>query len=1255
MSAWWQSLAQWLVDYYVLATLLLAAAFVCLVLIRQPARRLAVGWAAMGSLALLAILVAVPGWPRLGISPEPDAPAVPVGIGVSLAPATDLGTGLREKDGHAGPSGASPAQDYELVISEKELRGLMAAGASDEAPANKARSSSVIPARVQRARDKAGSEAKVFAVPTDWEIDWAGLAIGLFVAGAALSLAWLGLGAIQVRWLRRHSYEAPANLQALLRRVVGDRKPPRLLLSPQLSQPVATGTFRPIILLPAQSASGAAESQLEAVLAHEWAHIGRGDLWLLALSRWLLAALFAHPLYWWLRGRIREDQEALADAAAAGADGAIDYAATLLHWVRLGRKRRGAAAALALWGKPSELKRRITMLLNPQFPVETRCPGHWRWGAMSLMGVGVLALSVLTLRPLPPATAEAPPAKPAAPAKKDPPKTPQIVDADVEIAIETRRAILDVYGAMPVPSPAAKAPPRPKAGEIVKFAGRVDNHDKKPVADAPVTVIAWQSGNAARPQVLAQAKTDAKGRYQVQAKMPADNPNIAVVVSAKGYGQGWSFLQPGAEAVIRLAPEQIIRGRLIDLQGEGAANVKIQVCRIGPRPAGGPGYYYRAVPPAPVRVIKKLDGNMMMAPKADVVEPAALSFMEPPANLPFWPKAVTTDSQGRFTLQGIGRGQGVGLQIRDPRYAMQALDVPPAKDKPATVTLVLSQARVIDGTVTDADTGKPIPGARLRIPSARNRLVNTVFFANGRGGDADWKGRRMSNQYQTLAFFDPYGPGGMDELPGIDVRADKEGKFRVPLFLANSYGLEVTAEGEPYFHRTQTVGWPKAAARQTVRVTLRRGIWLHGEVTEKPSGKAVANARIDFWGPAKLPEGVPAPGTLTTAADGTFKVLMPAGAWKLMVNGATSDFVVQKVPAATLVTDQALRVSVPNGPVQTFEPNDKKKFFYPDGYTAVELKPRSDPQDVAVELRREVFKGKLIGPDGKPVAKASMFYHHPLPFPSVVPPKEKTSKLLLGYLNAYQPLPSEPAVRPIEVRDGQFEVPVRDVEATYQLYFLDAEKSLGALAEVNAKKARAKEPTVQLAPCGSAKARFVDEKGKPLEKFSPELWMLLPPGPHALMYQPGNHAGRWANGLRYAAFSPDGKVLAVQNRIRLWQELVASPSPAHNQISVRQADPLHYGKGPFTDAKGDINLPALISGATYRLITVDGQTKEFKAESGKTLDLKQFTIKQPPPPPNNLVPPPPLPPVNVNIPLELKTKVDPNAKDAKPTPEKPKK
>ena len=114
---------------------------------------------------------------------------------------------------------------------------------------------------------------------------------------------------------------------------------------------VAIGIWRPTILLSAALAAnnsrgltapgapGDPGSTLRAALAHEWAHVRNRDLWLLALGRYLLLVLYAHPLFWWLRRAVRNDQECLADAAAAGPS-RHDYAEELLRWARLCPRRR---------------------------------------------------------------------------------------------------------------------------------------------------------------------------------------------------------------------------------------------------------------------------------------------------------------------------------------------------------------------------------------------------------------------------------------------------------------------------------------------------------------------------------------------------------------------------------------------------------------------------------------------------------------------------------------------------------------------------------------------------------------------------------------------------------------------------------------------------------------------------------------------------------------------------------------------------
>src|SRR5204863_456826 len=113
--------------------------------------------------------------------------------------------------------------------------------------------------------------------------------------------------------------------------------------------------------------------------------------------------------------------------------------------------------------------------------------------------------------------------------------------------------------------------------------------------------------------------------------------------SAKGLGLGYHSFQAGGKAVIRLQPEQAIHGRLIDLQGQPAAGVELRVCRLGKRNSGAAG----GVLFRPVRAINlaiSADGKRMagMGMAGNEESPVG-RFRDPPANLPLWPKSVTTD------------------------------------------------------------------------------------------------------------------------------------------------------------------------------------------------------------------------------------------------------------------------------------------------------------------------------------------------------------------------------------------------------------------------------------------------------------------------------------------------------------------------------------------------------------------------------------------------------------------------------------
>jgi hypothetical protein len=154
-------------------------------------------------------------------------------------------------------------------------------------------------------------------------------------------------------------------------------------------------------------------------------------------------------------------------------------------------------------------------------------------------------------------------------------------------------------------------------------------------------------------------------------------------------------------------------------------------------------------------------------------------------------------------------------------------------------------------------------------------------------------------------------------------------------------------------------------------------------------------------------------------------------------------------------------------------------------------------KEVNLTLRRGVtVKGRLLGLDDKPVPHAVML------------------------VSGHRPQ-AEKTMHPIDVRDGTFEVRGLDPDKPYRLLFVDhpnrirslmtveslksfgqlwltpllgPENKHGAALEVVPKKVEG-ELTVKLEPCGAAKVRFVDDKGKALAGYAPWLQLVVTPGP----------------------------------------------------------------------------------------------------------------------------------------------------------------
>ena len=149
---------------------------------------------------------------------------------------------------------------------------------------------------------------------------------------------------------------------------------PLLAWSREVAAPVLIGLAKPVVLLPVALASRLTPDQLEAVLAHELAHLRRLDPWAVALQRVVETVLFFHPAVWWMSRRLDASREEACDdlVVAAGCDPA-DYAEALVRCseVRLedaGLSGRLATRLSATGRGGASLRHRVLRLLGQSEP-----------------------------------------------------------------------------------------------------------------------------------------------------------------------------------------------------------------------------------------------------------------------------------------------------------------------------------------------------------------------------------------------------------------------------------------------------------------------------------------------------------------------------------------------------------------------------------------------------------------------------------------------------------------------------------------------------------------------------------------------------------------------------------------------------------------------------------------------------------------------------------------------------------------------
>jgi beta-lactamase regulating signal transducer with metallopeptidase domain len=211
--------------------------------------------------------------------------------------------------------------------------------------------------------------------------------VTLWLAGIVLLSARLGLGWLRLRQLTRDV--APVGPEwertfAHLCGTLGLRKAVRLFSTAHLQTPAVLGWWKPVVLLPLARMNGLTPAQVEALLAHELAHVRRHDYAVNILQSVVEVALFYHPAVWWISAKIREEREHCCD------DVAVEICGNRLHYARALtalEEARIPGREFVLAAAGGSLLRRIRRLLVPD-QTSIRAAG---WPGAAALAIAIVA------------------------------------------------------------------------------------------------------------------------------------------------------------------------------------------------------------------------------------------------------------------------------------------------------------------------------------------------------------------------------------------------------------------------------------------------------------------------------------------------------------------------------------------------------------------------------------------------------------------------------------------------------------------------------------------------------------------------------------------------------------------------------------------------------------------------------------------------------------------------------------------------
>lgn len=205
----------------------------------------------------------------------------------------------------------------------------------------------------------------VVRVTEDHRLPTASIAM-VWVAGSTFVALYVLAGHVRLWRMRRRARPAPVPWAAAAARLVARgrlSRPIEVRVSPEVDGPLVTGIWSPAVLIPSNACSWS-DTRRNAVLVHELAHVGRGDLAAHLAGQVLATLHWFNPLAWYALAEMRRERELACDEAviAAGVE-PLAYATDLLDIARAAADRHLPAATVSM-ARHSDLEDRLSAVLT---------------------------------------------------------------------------------------------------------------------------------------------------------------------------------------------------------------------------------------------------------------------------------------------------------------------------------------------------------------------------------------------------------------------------------------------------------------------------------------------------------------------------------------------------------------------------------------------------------------------------------------------------------------------------------------------------------------------------------------------------------------------------------------------------------------------------------------------------------------------------------------------------------------------------